>query len=160
LIWLDTDLCLPCGTAMHAKASIWRQLLHLRLGHLGKSAMDKLQRSGLVNLQCGNGNTPPFCETCVVCKPVVIDIRKTCDTPSLDVDFHTLGIDLNGPMSVPSLGGGCYSIVVVYFQTCYILHNVLRHERETRGSLSASISRFGILDTLFTALVSTMILCF
>ena len=131
LIWLDTELCLPSVTAMHANASISRHLLHLRLGHLGSSAMDKLHRSGLVDLQCQSGNTPPFCETCAVCKSVVLDIPRTSDTPDPDVCFHTLGVDLNGPMSVPSLGGGRYSIAAVDFKTRYILHDVLRHKSET-----------------------------
>ncbi len=42
LIWLDTELCRSRVTAMHADTSTSKQLMHLRLGHLGSSAMDQL----------------------------------------------------------------------------------------------------------------------
>jgi hypothetical protein len=37
-------------------------------------------------------------------------------------------------MSVPSLGGGRYSIAAVDFKTRYILHDVLRHKSEAPKS--------------------------
>jgi hypothetical protein len=100
--------------------------------------MDKLPRSGLVDLQCHSGNTPRFCETCAVCKSVVLGIPRTSDTPYLDACFRTLGVDLNGPMSVPSLGGGRYSIATVEFKILCIFHDVLRHEKGPNGSSSVS----------------------
>ncbi len=76
----------------------------------------------------------PFCETCAICKSVVLDFPRSSDTLDPDVCFNKLGVDLNGPMSVPSLGGGRYSIAVVDFKTQYILHDVLRHKSETLRS--------------------------
>jgi len=51
LIWLDTELCLPHVTDMHANASTSRRLLHFQLGHLGSSDMHKFQLLGLVDLK-------------------------------------------------------------------------------------------------------------
>ena len=45
LIWLDTEMCRPNVTSMFADASLHGHLMPLRLGHLGNSAMDQLQRS-------------------------------------------------------------------------------------------------------------------
>ena len=62
---------------------------------------------------------------------MVLDIPRNNDTHTLNVCFHTLGIDLNGPMSVSSLGGGRYSMVDVDVKTRFLLHDVLRHKSET-----------------------------
>jgi hypothetical protein len=51
LIWLDTELCRPTVTAMPADASSSRNLMQLRLGHLGNSAMKQLQRSEVLGLK-------------------------------------------------------------------------------------------------------------
>jgi hypothetical protein len=130
LIWLDTELCRPTIAAMKAEVSSVKHLMHLRLGHLGSSAMDQLQRSARVDLKFQSGDMLPFCETCAICKSVVLDIPRSSDTPDPVVCFHTVGVDLNGPMSVPSLGGGRYSMAAVDFKTRYILHDVLRHKSE------------------------------
>ena len=141
LVWLDTDLCRPIATAMLADASSSRQLMHLRLGHLGNSAMDQLQRSGLLGLKFRSDDTPPVCETCAICKSAVLDIPRSKDTLDSDVGFHTLGVDLNCPMSVPPLGGGRYNIADVDFKTRYILHDVLRHKSETPRSFKRFLIR-------------------
>jgi hypothetical protein len=68
----------------------------------------------------------------------VLVIPRASDTSDPGVCFNTLGVDLNDPMSVPSLGSGRYSIAPGDFKTRYILHNVLRHKMRPRGSSSVS----------------------
>jgi hypothetical protein len=98
---------------MQAEVSSSKHLMHLRLGHLGNSAMDQLQRSARVDLKFHSDDMLPFCETCTIFKSMVLDIPRSSDTPDPAICFHTVGVDLNGPMSVPSLGGALYSILVV-----------------------------------------------
>ncbi len=124
MIWLDTELCHPIVakfastvTEVQAEVASSKHLMHLRLGHLDGLAMDQLHRCGRVGLSFQRGDTLPFCETCAICKSEVLDIPRSSYTPDLAACFHTIGVDLNGPMSVPSLGGGRYSIVAVDFKT-------------------------------------------
>jgi hypothetical protein len=74
LIWLNIELCRPISTAMHADASSFRNLIHLRLGHRGNSATNQLQRSRVMSFEFQSNDTSPFCETCAICKSVVLDI--------------------------------------------------------------------------------------
>ncbi len=96
--------------------------------------MDQLQRCGWVGLSFQRGDTLSFCETCAICKSEVLDIPRSSNTPYPAACFHTIGADLSGPMSLPFLGGGRYSIVVVDFKTRHILHDVLRHKSEAPKS--------------------------
>ncbi len=86
----------------------------------------------------------PFYDTCAICKPVVHDIPRSSDTSYSYICFHTIGVDLNGSMNVPSLGGGRFSIVVVEFKTRHILHDVLRHKHEASRIFKRKKSKFAI----------------
>jgi Reverse transcriptase (RNA-dependent DNA polymerase)/gag-polypeptide of LTR copia-type len=114
-----------------------RELWHRRLGHLGSTGMDQLLATDVTGLgykaESGPGQLP-FCEACVFAKSRVHDIPRTpASTPDPVSPFHTLGLDLWGPMHTPTLGGRRYSIAATCFKTRYLLHDLLRTKDEAVG---------------------------
>jgi hypothetical protein len=91
-------------TASVATAPLKERLWHSRIGHLGESQLDGLLATPVEGVAFSASEKLGFCETCIVCNSHVRRISRELAGDWNVVVIEVLGIDLCGPMSVPSLG--------------------------------------------------------
>ena len=101
LTWLPNHF--PPTTTM----SVTLGLTHRRFGHLHDDGLIKLDRLGLRGAQ-GFNKLPgmQFCPSCAIGKSKVADMnRKSTRDSDPSSPFHTMTLDIWGPMSTSDLSG-------------------------------------------------------
>jgi hypothetical protein len=145
LVWLPTY---QRATALPASPTITRDLIHRRCGHLHEAGLDKLDKLGIDGIW-GYSKLPPFkfCTHCAIGKSKVANINREStrdsDPPS---PFHTIALDIWGPMSTEDLGGNRWFLGGVCFKTSTVIGNVMRRKSDasfTWKMMIASVKSLG-----------------
>jgi hypothetical protein len=88
-------------------------LWHQRLGHLGVDNIRLMETQRLVEgLSISPKDSLDFCEGCVLGKQSRLPFLKSGSVRAGDL-LELIHVDLNGPMSEPSLGGANYFMLVI-----------------------------------------------
>jgi len=105
-----------------------KDLHHRRLGHLGESCMDRLLKTDASRtLGYTARSRLSFCEACTMAKSRVHNInRDSARGRDPKHPFHTMALDLWGPMSTATIGGNHWSFGGACFKTGFLLHDLLR----------------------------------
>lgn len=149
LVWMCAP---PAGVqqlaaAFPATVPPSKQLWHLRLGHLGNTAMGQLVAGDHApsGVHYKAGDQLDFCSTCALCKSRVHNIPKASTSPDPQQPFELVGLDFNGPMSVASIGGARYSLAMVCFKVRYIVHDVVRTKDEAPAAMRRMVDMVRLL---------------
>ena len=120
----DTDDAGTTATPAHAPSAA---ILHRRCCHLNEADIQKLIRMGCLGKPRLIGST--FCRSCAMAKSRVANINhqstRESDPPS---PFHTVAMDIWGPMSTPAIGGFRYVIGLTDFKTNCMLAELVHRK--------------------------------
>ena len=116
--------------------SVTRDLIHRRFGHLHEDGLLKLDKLG-VRGALGLAEPPGmgFCSSCAIGKSRVADInRKSTRDIDPSEPFHTVALDIWGPMSTPDLNGNRWALGAACYKTSSILGSLLKLKSESTSS--------------------------
>ncbi|RWS02083.1 gag-pol polyprotein-like protein [Dinothrombium tinctorium] len=125
LLMKTTDL----HSANSAESGVTFQIWHERLGHIGKQ---KLQEMIQTNAVSGIRNIPYKDFFCVGCAQGKMhrESHLQSHSPRSNKPGNLMYFDIAGPMSVPSLGGSRYFLLVKDDATSYCFIYFLKHKSE------------------------------
>jgi hypothetical protein len=139
LIWLPNPPL--AATVLVAQSSISRDLIHRRTGHLHEDSilkMDKLEIDGI----WGYARLPPlsFCPDCAVGKSRVSNINRTSTRGIVPpAPFHTVALDIWGPMSTPDIEGNKWFLGAVCYKTSTVFGNLMKNKSDATDVWGAMI---------------------
>jgi len=134
-----------------APVSVTRDLIHRRFGHLHEDGLLKLDKLG-VRGALGFAKLPGMgvCPSYAIGKSRVDDINTK---PTRDNDppepFHTVALDISGPMSTPGLNGNKWALGAACYKTSSILCSLMKSRSEATSSWKGFIVTINSLN--FTA---------
>ena len=145
LVWLPT---VESHTTLSPSAIISRDPIHRRCGYLHEEGLLKLDKLGIDGVW-GFSMPPPLtiCSECAVGKSKVHDInRKSTRDRDPPPPFHTLAIDIWGPMSTPDIGGSRWFLGAACYNISTIIGNLMKHKSDAPivwKSMIASVQSTG-----------------
>ena len=129
----DTDGDDAAATPAHAPSAA---VLHRRCCHLNEADIQKLIRMGSLGKPRIIGDT--FCKPCAMAKSRVANVNRestrASDPPS---PFHTVAMDIWGPMSTPAIGGYRFVIGLTDFKTNGMLAELVHRKSEAPDTLKS-----------------------
>ena len=127
------------ATASLARA-VTSQVLHRRCCHLNEADIQKLIKLGVLGKPRLIGDT--FCKSCAVAKSRIADINRepTRDHDHPDV-FHTVSMDIWGPMNVEAIGGYRFAIGMTDHTSGGRLVDLVKQKSEAPQVLTAFLRR-------------------
>ena len=104
-------------------------LLHRRLCHLGEDGIRRLAGLRIPGISVTAASSPAidFCQCCVMGKSTVANInRQSSRDHDPPVCFHSMAVDLWGPLPQKAIGGYLYVLGAICFRTNYHLAELLK----------------------------------
>ena len=139
LIWLPN---FQEPTAAPAYPTISRDLIHRRCGHLHEVGLEKLATLGIEGIW-GYFCLPPFsfCTHRAIAKFKVAKAnRESTRDKDPPTPFHTIVLDIWGPMFTEDIGGNRWSLGGVCFKTSTIIGNVMKHKFDAPSTWNMMIA--------------------
>ena len=119
-------------------------ILHKRCCHLNEADIQKLIKMGCLGKPRIIGDT--FCRSCAISKSCTADInRQTTRSSDPPTPFHTVAMDIWGPMSTPAIGGYRYAIGLTDFMTNCLLVELVQHKSDAPDTLTGFLQRIKTL---------------
>jgi hypothetical protein len=125
-----------------ASPTITRDLIHHRCGHLHESKLEKLDKHGVAGIW-GYSLLPPvsFCTHCAIAKSKVPKINKDSTRENVPPSsFHSIALDIWGPMSTEDIEGNRWFLGGVCFKTSTVIGNVMKHKSDAPSTWKTMIS--------------------
>ena len=121
---------IPAAAA--AGVSMSKTLIHRRTCHLGDDGLNKLVGLRIPGIPtAGMDSRLEFCHCCVLGKSTVADIpRHSCRDHDPHVCFHSMAIDLWGPIQQQAIGGFLYVLGAICFLSNYHLAELLKSKSD------------------------------
>ena len=146
LTWLPVSARNHVHSAAVAPAS--RDLIHRRCGHLHEAGLLKLDSLGVPGVLGFSKLSPmSFCPDCATAKSTVAAInRRSTRDRDPPHPFHSLALDIWGPVSTPDLSGNRYVLGAVCYTTSAIVGVLLKHKSDAPSAwteILASIVSLG-----------------
>ena len=111
-------------------------LIHRRFGHFHEDGLLKLDKLG-VRGALGFAKLPDMqlCPSCAIGKSRVADInRKSTRDNDPSESFHTVALDVWGPMSTPDPNGNRWALGASCYKTSSILCSLMKSKSEATDS--------------------------
>ena len=125
------------ATPAHAPSAA---ILHRRCCHLNDADITKLIRMGCLGKPRIIGDT--FCKPCAMAKSRVADInRQSTRESDPPTPFHTVAMDIWGPMSTPAIGGYRFVIGLTDFKTNGMLAELVHRKSAAPDTLMSFLHR-------------------
>ena len=129
LVWLPTleADALPPTSAFLSKQNDF-DIIHKRCAHVSEDTIRKMSALGIKGIPehypLGKNH---FCTSCAVSKSTTADINRV-STRDHDPDscFHTIAIDIWGPVNCPSIGNFSYVLGAVCCKSAFIMVELLK----------------------------------
>ena len=135
LFWLPATVnssfsSIPAAAA--AGVPLSKALVHRRTCHLGNDGINKLVSLRIPGIPTkGMSDHLDFCHCCVMGKSTVADInRVSCRDHDPSVCFHSVAIDLWGPIQQQAVGGYHYVLGAICFLSNYHLAELLKSKSD------------------------------
>jgi hypothetical protein len=132
------------SSALPAASTVSRDLIYRRCGHLHEDGLLKLDKLGVDGVWGFSLLPPPlsFCAEYAIGKSKVFNIDRSStrdkDPPN---PFHTVALDIWGPMSTEDIGGDKWFLGGVCYKTSLIFGNVMKHKSDATATWKSMISR-------------------
>jgi hypothetical protein len=145
LLWLPNFQEL---TAVPVSPTISRDLVHRRCGYLHEAGFEKLDALGIDGIW-GYSSLPPFffCTHSAIAKSKVSKVnRESTRDRDPPTPFHTIALDIWGPMSTEDIGGNRWFFGGVCFKASTIIGNVMKYKSDapyTWKTMIASVKFLG-----------------
>ena len=153
LIWLHS-----LDTEEHAapahSAAVSKVIAHRRLCHLHDEGMRKLAAMRIPGLPSSGMFSPlPFCSSCTLGKSTVADIcRDSSRHSDPPLPFHTMAIDIWGPVHQSAIGGYRWALGCICFRSGYHLAELLKSKSDAPTVWRRMLLRIQSLGYLVTVL--------
>ena len=124
LVWLHT---VKASALHHDSALLNKQtdfdIIHKRYAHVCEETIRNMSALGIKGIPKDySRGMSHFCKSCAVSKSTTTDInRGSTRNRDLESCFHTLAIDIWGPISCPSIGNFSYVLGAVCFKSAFIM---------------------------------------
>jgi hypothetical protein len=123
---------LPNHFSPKTAASVTRDLIHCRFGHLHEYGLIKLDKLGIRGAsRFSKLHGIHLCPSCAIGKSKVADInRKSTRDSDPSSPFHTVALDIWGPMSTPDLTGHRWALGAACYKTSTTLCSLMKSKTE------------------------------